>query len=213
MEPKICASCRGTSFEVGGFGIDVCMTCGLGTAGVIADHNPYVLRDRIVSQTTYTRRKRFKKYLLRANRSQSANTVPCETWAYLIERGPYQNPGQIHRTLKVAKHLKRKCYDSLPLLCMHLCDGLKVPRLSDMDILNSMRLFAVIDRRLDRDSMISYLFCLEYILKKIGREDMLPFISRIKCARRRAHYKERLDRMFSEDKRSVVDLMHSTVPL
>ena len=211
MEPKNCRSCRGRAFEVGGFGLDVCLNCGVARPGVIADHNPYVLRDRIVSQTTYTRRKRFKKYLNRANRKQSANTVPCDTWAYLIDRGPYQNPGQVHRALKTAKHLKRKCYDSLPLFCMHLCEGLTVPRLSDSNIASAMSLFDVIDRKLDRDSMISYLFCLEYILGKIGRADMLPYISRIKCTRRRGHYKTRLDQMFCNS--SVLDLMNNTVPL
>ena len=211
MEPKNCRNCRGQRFEVGGFGLDVCLRCGVGRPGLIADHNPYVLRDRIICQTTYTRRKRFKKYLLRANRSQSLNTVPCDTWAYLIERGPYQNPGQVHRALKVAKHLKRKCYDSLPLFCMHLCEGLTVPRLSDANIASAMRLFQVIDRQLDRDSMISYLYCLEYILGKIGRKDMLPYINRIKCARRRGLYKMRLDRMFSAA--TVVDLLSDTVTL
>ena len=94
---------------------------------------------------------------------------------------------------------------------MHLCEGLTVPRLSDANIASAMRLFQVIDRQLDRDSMISYLYCLEYILGKIGRKDMLPYINRIKCARRRGHYKVRLDRMFSAA--TVVDLLNDTVTL
>ena len=209
----MCPGCRGDFFESGGFGLDVCMGCGVAVPGQISDQNPYVLRDRIISQTTYTRRKRFRKYLLRANRAQSSSTVPCETWAYLIDRGPYRSPGQVHRTLKAAKHLKRKCYDSLPLLCMHLCEGLKVPRMTDANLSEAMKLFEIIDRRLDRDSMISYLFCLEYILVKIGRRDMLPYINRIKCVKRRARYKERLDRLFAEHVVSVIELMRDAVTL
>lgn len=213
MDAKNCPNCRGNRFEMLGFGLDVCMYCGTSVPGLISDHNPYVLRDRIVAQTTYTRRKRFRKYLHRANRAQSASTVPCETWEYLMERGPYQNPGQVHRALKAAKHLKRKCYDSLPLLCTYLCDGLKVPRLTEPDLANAMRLFDIIDRRLARDSMISYLYCLEYILAKIGRSDMLHYINRIKCSKRRGRYKERLDRLFSDHSLSVVDLLRDTVAL
>ena len=209
----MCPGCRGQYFEARGFGLDVCMRCGVGVPGQISDLNPYVLRDRIVSQTTYTRRKRFRKYLLRANRAQSASTVPCETWAYLIDRGPYHSPGHVHRTLKAAKHLKRKCYDSLPLLCMHLCNGLTVPRLTDADLSQSMKLFDILDRQLDRDSMISYLYCLEYILVKIGRSDMLHYINRIKCSKRRSRYKERLDRLFEGHAASVVDLLRDAVPL
>ena len=64
------------------------------------------------------------------------------------------------------------------------------------EIHRAMDYFDLIDRELCGQTMISYLFCLEYILLEIGRGDMVPFISRIKCEKRRRHYKERLDRMF-----------------
>ena len=213
METKICPGCRGRFFDPTGFGLDSCTGCGRTVPGQITDNNPYILRDRVVQQTTYTRRKRFRKYLMRTNRTQSHHTVPEETWVYLMARGPYRSPGHVHQTLKAAKHLKRKCYDSLPLLCTHLCPNITVPMLGDDDIFHSLRLFDVVDRKLRRDNMISYLFCLEYILEKVGRSDVLPYINRIKCPRRRRNYRERLDRMFREKQESVVDLLCVAVPL
>ena len=194
MHPKKC-ECGATVFEVGGFGMDFCTRCGLGTRGEIADTHGYVPKDRAMTYTVYTRRKRFRKYLMRANRTQSLNTVPQETWEYLLDRRPFRDAGHVHRALKKAKHLKKKCYDSLPFMCSHLCDC-TVPRLVPKEIHRAMELFDLIDRQLNGQTMISYLYCLEYILLEIGRGDMIPFINRIKCEKRRRHYKERLDHMF-----------------
>lgn len=194
MHPKKC-KCGATVFDVGGFGVDFCTGCGLGCRGEIADTYGYVPKDRAMTYTVYTRKKRFRKYLMRANRTQSLNTVPQETWEYLLERKPYRDAGHVHQTLKRAKHLKKKCYDSLPFMCSHLCTG-SVPRMDAKEIHRAMEYFDLIDRELCGQTMISYLFCLEYILLEIGRGDLVPFISRIKCEKRRRHYKERLDRMF-----------------
>ena len=59
-----------------------------------------------------------------------------------------------------------------------------------------MGLFDRIDHALNGLPMISYLYCLEYILVQLGRRDMVSFVNRIKCEKRRQHYKERLDKIF-----------------
>ena len=59
----------------GGFGLDICMVCGLCKRGTIAELHQYISSDRTMASCTYTRKKRFRKYLMRANRNQSANTV------------------------------------------------------------------------------------------------------------------------------------------
>ena len=84
MHRKLCPCGNADRFEVGGFGLDTCCVCGICIPGVISDMNQYVPADRIMHPCTYTRRKRFRRYLLRANRNQSCNTVPAETWAYLL---------------------------------------------------------------------------------------------------------------------------------
>ncbi len=53
--------------------------------------------------------------------------------------------------------------------------------------------------------MISYLFCLEFILTKMGRTDMLEFLNRIKCPTRRRTYRERLTVMFRPD--TIIELL------
>ena len=193
-------------FEVSGFGLDTCSQCGVCVPGTIGDVNQYMVSDRILPICTYTRRKRFRKYLMRANRNQSASTVPAETWAYLLKDSPYKSPGQLYLKLKAAKGIKRKCYDSLPLMCAHLCEQ-PVPSLSEIEMQQATRHFDVIDRHIERtgDSMISYLFCLEFILKKMGRTDMLEFLNRIKCCTRRRTYTERLTAMFTQT--SIVDML------
>ena len=123
------------------------------------------------------------------------STVPEETWRYLIKRGPYTSLGQILRVLKRSK-LKRKCYDSLPLMCSHLCVG-NVPLLDRIEKNEAMVQFAVIDEAL-RPPMqfVSYVYALEYILLRIGRGDMVPYINTIQCRKRRGKYKKLLDRIF-----------------
>lgn len=206
MERKFCPCGNNIYFEVSGFGLDTCCRCGRCIPGTIGDVNQYVLADRIIPTCAYTRRKRFRKYLMRANRHQSASTVPAETWAYLLKWSPYRTPRQLYRRLKAAKGIKRKCYDSLPLMCAHLCDQ-PVPSLSEAEMSQATRHFDVIERHIERtnDPMISYLFCLEFILTKIGRTDMLEFLNRIKCPTRRRTYTERLTAMFSRN--NIVDML------
>ena len=211
---RTCVSCGSTVFEVGGFGLDSCTGCGLGTKGLIADTYGYIPTDRMFPTQLYTRRKRFKKYLQRANRSQSSNTIAPETWQYLLDRAPFRDAAHVHATLKAAKHLKRKCYDSIPLLCSHLCD-MEVPSLTEPEMHLAMRHFDTIDAALRDVTMISYLYCLEYIFRKIGRDDMTAYINRIKCVKRRRAYRQRLDHIFEpDDIYTVADrLRDSTVPL
>ena len=53
--------------------------------------------------------------------------------------------------------------------------------------------FEVIDRAFpQKGSFMSYLYVLEFILESIGRADVLPFISRIQCQKRRTKYSMRL---------------------
>lgn len=145
---------------------------------------------------------------MRANRSQSCNTVPPETWEYLLKYSPYMSPGALYRRLKMAKTLKRKCYDSLPLMCSHLCST-PVPTLTDVEFRKAMRYFDTVDRYLIRNSqsMISYLFCLEFILLKLGRPDMLPFINRIKCTKRRRLYQDRLSVIFNSESSTILNML------
>ena len=61
----------------------------------------------------------------------------------------------------------------------------------------AVRAFLVLDRAyIAGEQFVSYLYALEYILKLLGRSDMLPCINKISCKKRRAAYKVRLDRIF-----------------
>ena len=209
QELNPCKSCpcgNNIYFDVGGFGLDTCCKCGTCVPGMIGDVNQYISSDRIVPACVYTRRKRFRKYLMRANRHQSVSTVPGETWEYLIKWSPYQTPRHLYLRLKAGKGIKRKCYDSLPLMCTHLCLQ-PVPSLSEREMSQATRYFDVIERHIERtgESMISYLFCLEFILKKMGRTDMLEFLNRIKCPTRRRTYTERLTAIFRPD--TIIELL------
>ena len=197
-------------FLEGGFGLDICLVCGLCKTGAITELQQYISSDRTMASCTYTRRKRFRKYLMRANRNQSANTVAPETWEHLLKFAPFATPEKLHRCLKAAKHLKRKCYDCMALMCAHLCTC-KVPTLSQVEIRRALETFDTIDRALpSTEPMISYLFCLEFILKKIGRGDMVPFINRIKCSKRRQQYNSRLREVFG--RRDAIDAYWGLTP-
>jgi len=183
------------------YGSHVCSTCGREKFesilySSVSTHSYCV---PLCSTATYTRLKRFKKYLNRSTMSQSQNSIPATTWDYLLAGSPYNGPQAIVRRLKKApKTVRKKCYDSLPLLVHHLCPKCVVPRLCEREKQLAVRAFMVLDRAYNEgEHFVSYLFALEYILQLIGRSDMLPFVNKISCRKRRHAYRLRLDRIFS----------------
>ena len=145
-------------------------------------------------------------------RQQSCCTVPKATWDYLLENAPYQDTRHIQYTLKRARHLKRKCYDSLPFLTAALCPLIKVPSLTQQEKHQALQLFKTIDGAIREGPFVSYLFCLEYILKKMGRQDLCEFINRIQCNKRRAAYTTKLNDIFAAGSRDIKSLLR-TEPL
>ncbi len=205
MEPP-CARCKtAQDMSQTEYGTLVCTRCGVENFTWIlsarSSFSPYCVP--LHSQATYTRVKRFRKYLQRASMQQSAATIPPQTWDYLLEGMPYRGPGNIVRRLKKApKHIRKKCYDSLPLLVKMLCPDVDVPRLTESDKLNALTAFRCLDAAYNNgEPFVSYLYALEYILKFIGRSDVCPFINKICCRKRRAAYRRRLDKIFSSTSR------------
>ena len=84
------------------------------------------------------------------------------------------------------------------MMVNELCDHIKVPDISAEECREALELFSVIDRNYDdsKCAFVSYIFILEYILEFMGRRDMLPFLSRIQCSKRRAVYRRKLDQLF-----------------
>ena len=80
-----------------------------------------------------------------------------------------------------------------------LCPHIQVPNISAEECREAMELFSVIDQKYDdsNSAFVSYIFILEYILDFMGRGDMLPFLSRIQCSKRRAVYRRKLDELFT----------------
>ena len=196
--PEPC-TCGSRYFDEGGFGLDFCLGCGLGRRAQIKMGMEFVQQDRIPGHQSYTRLKRFKKYLCRAMRQQSNCTVPRDTWDYLLSKRPYRDAQHIQWTLKQARHLKRKCYDSLPFLTAALCPNVQVPTMTQTEKKNAIDLFKTIDAAIREGPFVSYLFCLEYILRKMGRSDMCAHINQIQCPKRREKYQVRLDQIFDVD--------------
>ena len=182
-------------------GTTVCPGCGCENFGpLLSIEQSYTGTSVPLHATaTYTRVKRFKKYLQRACMTQSASTIPQETWDYLEAGMPYSGPGSIVRRLKKApKTIRKKCYDSLPLLVKLLCPHIKVPLVGECDKRRCLHAFQRLDAAYCRgEPFVSYLFALEFIFRMIGRSDMVPFINKISCRKRRAEYTVRLKRIFA----------------
>ena len=197
MKADECGECGKQFFEDSGFGMEFCLHCGVGRRATnMLGSEQFVFKDAAINVQSYTRLKRFKKYLCRAARQQSSTTIPKETWDYLWSKRPYRDAAHIQWTLKQARHLKRKCYDSLPFLTGALCPHVTVPSLSESEKAQAIDLFRKVDFAIGAGPFISYLFCLEYILKKLGRADVCGHINRIQCPKRRENYKARLDTIF-----------------
>ena len=207
-----CPQCKTTRhMRVTEYGTMVCTQCGIEDftwmLSAQASYSPWSMP--LHSQATYTRLKRFRKYLQRASMQQSAASIPESTWDYLLQgcrHKPYRGPGNIVRRLKKApKHVRKKCYDSLPLLVKMLCPHIDVPRLTESDKLNAMTVFRKLDAAYNNgEPFVSYLYALEFILAHIGRSDVLPFINKICCRKRRAAYRMRLNKIFNSSPRKSV---------
>ena len=177
------------------YGTLVCSLCGVENfAAVLWQENAfhhYCIP--LYAPATYTRLKRFKKYLQRASMTQCASTIPKETWDYLLAGAPYKKPAAIVRRLKKARHIRKKCYDSLPFLTQMLCPDIDVPNLSEGDKQRAVWYFKKLDSAYcNGEAFVSYLYALEYIIELIGRQDVLPYINKISCRKRRANYRRRL---------------------
>ena len=185
MNVQKCARCEYDGLlQETEYGSLVCPYCGVELFSYIL--RTYVTNRYCVplkSTATYTRIKRFKKYLNRATCCQSQNSIPENTWEYLLRHAPYKNPGAIVRQLKKApKKIRKKCYDSLPMLVHHLCPDCTVPRLCEREKQQALYAFRKLDQAYRQgEQFISYLYALEYILGLIGRHDILPFINKISC--------------------------------
>ena len=202
-----CKRCETTMLETE-YGSQVCSTCGVEDFASILYSNvsTHAYCVPICSPATYTRLKRFKKYLNRSTMTQSQNSIPAATWDYLLRGAPFKSPGHIVHWLKKApSSVRKKCYDSLPLLVHHLCPNLTVPRLCEREKAHAVRSFLKLDAAYNQgEQFVSYLYALEYILHMIGRADMLPFINKISCRKRRYQYKRRLDRIFNNTTQGLV---------
>ena len=203
--PCVCGS---TFFEETGYGLAFCLRCGIAKPWLLNDGGTsYTSMERICGHQSYTRLKRFKKYLCRAMRQQSSCTIPQLTWDYLLAHGPYIGPKHIQHTLKRARHLKRKCYDSLPFLTSALCPHIRLPELNEHEKGRALLMFGTIDRAFREGPFVSYLYCLEYILMRMGRGDVCEFINRIQCSKRRAAYKVKLDNIFCPTGPDITSLL------
>ena len=190
-----CPDCDASISEYMGAGIKFCTKCGLMQKGHFEEFFHWTGNEQMYS-SCYTRLKRFRKYLSRACRMQGSSTVPDETWQLLLDRAPFTSPGHIVKTLKKAR-VRRKCYDSLPLMVEQLCPHIKVPTLDAVEFRQALEYFSKVDEHYrKKNSFISYLFVLEYILHKLKRSDMCPYLSRIQCRKRRLKYNDILDKIF-----------------
>ena len=195
-----CGACRRITTD---YGSTVCTVCGIEDMSQIFSVESAYFSYQVPLHTavTYTRFKRFRKYLQRAAMEQSVCSVPESTWKYLLQR-TYRNPREIIRYLKRApKHIRKMCFESLPLLTRQLCPNCTIPQLTATDKYRALESF----RKLDQayrfgEPFVSYLYALEYILEFIGRSDVLPFINKIQCRKRRAAYRFRLDGVFKRNR-------------
>lgn len=199
-----CAACAQNRIVVTEYGSLVCTACGVEDLNFLltaeAAHFSYSLP--LQPHQTYTRQKRFRKYLQRAAMQQGGNSVPQATWEYMFAGMPYRGPKSIIARLKHApKHVRKKCYDSLPMLVKTLCPHIRVPVLLESDKYSAMSAFRRLDRAyLKGEPFVSYLFALEYILELVGRSDVCEYLNKIQCRKRRAAYRYRLDKIFKRSR-------------
>ena len=75
----------------------------------------------------------------------------------------------------------------------YMCPHVRVPTMLHSEARLAERAFAEIEGGFPKNAkFVSYLYLLEHVLIRIGRKDMLPFLNRIQCPKRRRQYEERI---------------------
>ena len=95
----------------------------------------------------------------------------------------------------------------LRLLAVFDPGAVKVPAITEPEKQRALDLFRKIDAAVRTGPFISYLFCLEYILKKMGRDDVCLHLNQIQCPKRREAYQKRLDTIFDPNADEDEDIM------
>ena len=96
-----------------------------------------------------------------------------------------------------------------PFLTAALCPHVQVPTITEAEKKQALDLFQTIDSAVQNGPFVSYLFCLEYILRKLGRSDMCSHINRIQCPKRREKYTLMLDGIFRSRGATVMSLLRT----
>ena len=74
---------------------------------------------------------------------------------------------------------------------------MQVPTLSEKDKNQALAAFRTLDDAYNKgEPFVSYLYALEFILQRIGRGDVLPFLNKIQCKKRRFAYRRRLQKIY-----------------
>ena len=176
-------------------GMSVCCNC-----GHVLDLMPVVLRRQFcpageATRQPYSRSKRFARIF----QNSFGRRVPT-THAFLIkaiQKARPTSPEDIFSVIYTSTDRRLKRYDALAFLSLNLLPGWEILPLRSQDIAFAEELFRSIERsyniRLFAHSPFpAYAFIVEQILvsPNVNRPDLLRYIHKLKCKRRRSLYKK-----------------------
>ena len=166
-------------------GFRVCASCGQ------QDVCPIFVRPHAcqlpAARPPYCRKKRFQK-LLHNVWSARLPSMKDQFVRYIQENCP-KTPAEIIELIRTAKPREYKRYDCISRLSIEFLNHRPIP-LTRSQISQCMGIFqrVEIEHRRRKGVFPAYSFLIELCLAKVGRPDLIQYIHRLKCPRRRARY-------------------------
>ena len=180
-------------------GFRVCASCGQ------QDACPIFIRPHAcqlpAARPPYCRKKRFQKLLHNVWSARLPNMK--DRFVQYIQENKPETPAQIIELIRTAKPREYKRYDCISRLSIEFLNHRPKP-LTQCQISECMGIFERVEivHRRQKGVFPAYSFLIELCLVKVDRPDLIQYIHRLKCPRRRSRYLKLYEHCFH----------HTTVP-
>ena len=174
----------------------LCSRCGHVLDKRIIYHTSHNQQLMQTLKTPYDRRKRFNRLLANCFGSR-CSVIPEDLHVYLLSKKP-RTTEDIYKYIRESKKKSHKRYDALALLSIIFL-GEKITPLPESITKSADLLFILVQERhhILNDTFPCYSWIIEKILRKNNRVDLLKFVNRLKCTRRRWYYERDYGHIFN----------------
>ena len=188
----MCGCPRGAVIETG-WGLNICSQCGVTVGVPISLLVNYAVP--CSGRPPYSKHKRFAKLLCHSYGHRVSRIHPS-----LIEKlnkTVISSAVDIYNLIRASKGTKMKRYDAIASLCIYKLGSTITPLNHNQNMWASHIFRDVVSLHArNRGTFPAYSWCIEKCLIALGREDLLRYVHRLKCKKRRTVYEHVYGHLF-----------------